>query len=298
MARCLVTGHKGYIGEHLYKKLKELGHEVQGIDLFENHNILHDLREYNAPMQGQFHPHYYDFKPEYIFHLACIPRVSYSVEHPVSTMENNVLATTYILNFARKIGVKRVIYSGSSSVKGNGDGPTSPYGLQKLISEMECKLYSDLYGLDTVSLRYFNVYSEDQEADGPYATAIANWTKYIREGKIPFITGDGKQRRDMTYIDDVVSANIFAMEHKENFNGRHYDVGTGRNVSLNQIKEIVSKYFPDLNFEYVAPRPGDVNITCANILDLEKLGWMPKTKIYDGINKCFRSLKEELNGRE
>ena len=92
MARCLVTGHKGYIGEHLYKKLKELGHEVQGIDLFENHNILHDLREYNAPMQGQFHPHYYDFKPEYIFHLACIPRVSYSVEHPVSTMENNVLA--------------------------------------------------------------------------------------------------------------------------------------------------------------------------------------------------------------
>jgi len=298
MARCLITGHKGYIGSALYKKLKELGHEVRGIDLFENHNILHDLKEYNSPMHGHFHPHYYDFKPEYIFHLACIPRVSYSVEHPVSTMENNVLATTYILNFARKIGVKRVIYSGSSSVRGNGNGPTSPYGLQKLVSEMECKLYSDLYGLDTVSLRYFNVYSEDQPADGPYSTAIANWMKHIREDKIPFITGDGTQRRDMTYIDDIVSANVFAIEHKEKFNEQYYDVGTGQNISLNQIKEIVLKYFPDLTFRYTDPRPGDVNITCANVLGLKALGWEPKIKINDGINKCFRLLKEKLNGRQ
>ena len=229
--------------------------------------------------------------------MACIPRVAYSVENPVATLENNVLATTYILNFARKVGAKRVVYSGSSSVKGNGDGPTNPYGLQKLISEMECKLYSDLYGLDTVSLRYFNVYSENQSAEGPYATAVANWMEHIRRGKNPFITGDGKQRRDMAYLHDVVSANIFAMEHKEDFKGQHYDVGTGRNISLNQIREIVLEYFPNLTFDYVDPRPGDVNITCANMLHMEELGWIPEVKIYDGINKCFRLLKEEINER-
>ena len=295
MARCLVTGHRGYIGSHLFKKLKELGHEVQGIDLFDGHNILRDLKEYNEPMQGHFHPHYKTFKPEYVFHLACIPRVEYSVELPVETMENNVLATTYVLNFARKVGAKRVIYSGSSSVKGNGNGPVSPYGLQKLISELECKLYSDLYGLDTVSLRYFNVYSEDQPADGPYSTAIANWMKYIRDKKTPYITGDGSQRRDMAYIDDVVSANIFAMEYEESFNGQHYDVGTGGNISLNEIKEIVLNHFPDLNFEHIRPRPGDVDITCADMSPLKKIGWAPEVEIYDGINRCFERLKEEKN---
>ena len=298
MARCLVTGHRGYIGTALYKRLQELGHEVQGIDLFEGHNILNDLKEYDEPMIGRFHPHYYNFKPEYIFHLACIPRVAYSVEFPTQTMRNNVLCTTHVLNFARKVGAKRVIYSGSSSVKGNGGGPTSPYGLQKLISEMECKLYSDLYGLDTVSLRYFNVYSEDQQADGPYATAIANWMKYIREEKTPFITGDGTQRRDMSYREDVVSANVFAMEREEDFNGKNYDVGTGQNISLNEIANIVLDYFPNVKFDHVEPREGDVQITCANMLDLKELGWEPRMKIREGINNCFKMLKEELNERK
>ena len=292
MSRCLVTGYKGYIGSRLYEKLQELGHEVQGIDLFDGYDILKNLKEYSEPMRRRFHPHYYDFKPEYIFHLACIPRVAYSVEYPVRTMENNVLATSYILNFARKIGAKRVIYSGSSSVVGNGNGPSSPYGLQKLISEMECKLYSDLYGLDTVSLRYSNVYSSDQEASGPYATAIANWMQYIRDGKTPYITGDGEQRRDMAHLKDVVSANIFAMEHKKEFNGQHFDVGTGSNISLNEIRNIVLDYFPNVKFDYVEERKGDVLYTQANILPLTELGWSPKINIIEGISECFKLLKD------
>ena len=112
-----------------------------------------------------------------------------------------------------------------------GDGPNSPYGLQKLVSEWECKLYSELYGLDTVSLRYFNVYSPCQKTGGAYGTAIANWMQYIRDVKDPYITGDGEQRRDMVHVQDVVSANLFAMNYEENFNGRHYDVGTGQNIS-------------------------------------------------------------------
>lgn len=295
MARCLITGHKGYIGSHLYKRLQELGHEVQGIDLQEDHDILKDLKEYSDG-SGRFHPHYWNFKPEYIFHLACIPRVAYSVENPVTTMQNNVLCTTHVLNFARKVGAKRVIYSGSSSVRGNGQGPTSPYGLQKLFSEMECKLYSDLYGLDTVSLRYFNVYSKDQKATGPYATAIANWMQHIRDKKRPFITGDGEQRRDMLHVDDAVAANIFAMEHKEEFAGQHFDTGTGDNISLNRASVIVNSYFPEVKFEWVEERKGDVMLTKANCKPLAKLGFRVKTSIEDGIHNCFVNLLEEIKG--
>jgi len=295
MARCLVTGHRGYIGTKLYKKLQDLGHEVQGIDLFEGHDIISDFREYSDGSQ-RFHPHYYNFKPEYIFHLACIPRVVYSVEEPVKTMENNVLATTYVLNFARRTGVKRVIYSGSSSVVGNGLGPTNPYGLQKLISEMECKLYSELYGLDTVSLRYFNVYSADQKAGGTYATAVANFMQHIRDGKNPFITGKGHQRRDMAHVEDIVSANIFAMEHDGAFGGEHYDVGTGQSISLNEIKEIVLSNFPNVQFNYIEDRLGEVLCTQANTIPLAHLGWRAKIYILNGIKDCFEKLKEEMNG--
>jgi len=293
MAKCLVTGHKGYIGSKVYAKLKELGHEVQGIDLFEGNDIVKDLKEYSDGSQ-RFHPHYYDFKPEYIFHLACIPRVAYSVEKPAETMKNNVLAATYILNFARKVGAKRVIYSSSSSVVGNGSGPASPYGLQKLISEMECKLYSDLYDLDTVSLRYFNVYSEDQKAEGPYATVVSSWMRCVKEGKTPYITGNGEQRRDMLHVSDAVGANIFAMQYEGSFNGRSFDVGTGSNISLNEIKNIVLDYFPNMKFDYVEERQGDVLHSQANVVQLKDLGWTTKTNIFHGINNCFKGLENEI----
>ena len=185
MAKSLVTGHKGYIGAKLYKNLKDLGHEVVGIYLQDGHDILRVLKE---DSDGKFHPHYYNFQPEYVFHMACWPRIGLCIEKPVETSQNNILATSMVLNFAKKCkSVKRVIYSSSSSVVGNGDGPASPYGLQKFVSELETKLYSELYGVDTVTLRYFNVYSPCQKASGPYATAIANFMEFIRKDKNPFI---------------------------------------------------------------------------------------------------------------
>jgi nucleoside-diphosphate-sugar epimerase len=205
-------------------------------------------------------------------------------------MENNVLCTSNILNFAKHVGAKRVIYSSSSSVVGDGDGPTNPYGLQKLVSEMECKLYSELYGVDTVSLRYFNVYSEDQEADGPYATAIANWMKYIRKSKTPFITGTGEQRRDMLHVSDAVSANIFAMECGDRFDGKHFDVGTGDNISLNEVKDIVEKHFTDIIFDYAEERQGEVMCTLADVLPLQDLGWKAEIGVEVGIDRCFKKL--------
>lgn len=291
MARCLVTGHKGYIGSKLFARLQSLGHKVIGIDL--NEEVSKDINKTLAEdRDGKFHPHFFNFQPEYVFHMACLPRVGYSVEHPVETTKNNVLAGTNVLNFARKAGsVKRVVYSSSSSVVGNGNGPASPYALQKFTTELETTMYSHLYGLDTVSLRYFNVYSHDQRADGPYATAVANWMKSIREGVNPFITGDGEQRRDMVNVEDVVNANIFCMNYEEKLSGSVFDVGTGANISLNEMSQIVKEYFPNVIFDYVEPRKGDVMSTKANVSDLAELGWRASIEINKGIADCFRRLK-------
>jgi len=291
MARCLVTGHKGYIGSKLFRKLQDLGHDVIGIDLKEKYSkdIITTLREGN---DGKFHPHYYNFKPEYIFHMACWPSVPLSTEQPVKTTENNIMAGSILLNFAQKVGsVKRLIYSSSSAILGNGLGPESPYALQKWTTELETKLYSSLYGLETVSLRYFNVYSKDQRPSGPYSTAICNWMHCIRSSTQPYITGDGEQRRDMVNIEDILSANIFCMNYEGLFGGHTFDVGTGEDISLNEIKEIILKHFPDLQFDYVEPREGDVNVSKANIKPLVDLGWRPKIKISEGIDDCFRGLK-------
>ena len=292
MSRCLVTGHRGYIGSEVYNQLKEAGHEVMGIDLVDGNDILDCLK---PDSDGKFHPHWFNFKPEYIFHLAAIPRVAYSVEEPVHVIENNVLSSLYVLEFARACNTKRVIYSSSSSVIGDGRGPENPYGASKYMPESMCGVWSRLYGLDTVCLRYFNVYSPDQKADGPYATAVANWMQFIRDGKNPFITGDGEQRRDMAHKLDVVSANIFCMEYENDFAGQWFDVGTGDNASLNEIKDMACQFFPEINFEYVEPRPGDVMVTKACITPLNKLGWYPKHEIEPGIKECFRLLKEQLS---
>tara|TARA_R110000824_G_scaffold255131_4_gene444092 strand:+ start:571 stop:1443 length:873 start_codon:yes stop_codon:yes gene_type:complete len=287
--KCLVTGHKGYIGSHLYDALKGRGHQVIGIDL--NDEESGSIQQVLKP---QSRKKYMEFKPEIIFHLACWPRVAYSIENPLGTMMNNVLASSWVLHYAREVGARRVIYSSSSSVVGNGDGPESPYALQKLTSEIETTLYSKLYGLDTISLRYFNVYSPDQKAGGAYATAVSNWMEYIRQNKNPFITGTGDQRRDMLNVKDAVSANIFAMEQAGEFNGAVYDIGTGENISLNEMREIVHKHFPEVIFDYVEERPGDVFATKAQPNSLAAVGWNTQVDIVEGINECFRNLRKEL----
>lgn len=294
MARCLVTGHQGYIGSNLVKKLRQQGHAVLGIDIKSGYDI-NSLQGLKESADGAFHPTWWNFKPEYVFHLACFPRVGYSIEHPVATMNNNVVAGSHVLNFARKVGAKRVIYSSSSSIVGNGLGPTNPYALQKMTTEIECRLYSELYGIDTVSLRYFNVYSEDQEANGPYSTAVCNWMDYLKNNKTPFITGDGTQRRDMLHVSDAVSANIFAMQSKKDFHGQFFDVGTGQNISLNELKEIAKIYFPNASFNYTESRPSEVKNTLADIEKLKQLGWCATINIQEGVTSCFKQAKEVKN---
>jgi len=286
--KALITGHFGYIGNNLVKKWQELGHEWAGYDFRDDRRF--DLcKGVNIPPVGI----------DVIFHFAAIPRVAYSVENPLHVMTNNIVSTSNVLNYARKNKIP-VIYSSSSSVVGNEDGPASPYALSKYVGEMETLLYNKLYDLKTVALRYFNVYSYDQVANSEYATVVCNWKKFISESRVPFITGDGEQRRDMTHVDDIVSANIFCAENidKEELWGNWYDVGSGENISLNELKQIVLNYFPDLEFEYVAARKGDVMLTKADLSKFKAHGWESKVSLQSGLNSVYSTLKQELQNKE
>jgi|TARA_R110000824_G_scaffold5923_6_gene27093 UDP-glucose 4-epimerase len=274
--RCLVTGCEGYIGSRLYAKLCELGHDVRGMDIKnEEEDILCDLDLYE------------DFAPEYIFHLAALPRVEYSVLNPVETFEVNALGTTKLLHFAKKIKAKRFIFSSSSIVYGGEDGLNCPYAVHKITSEMECELYSKIYGLDTISLRYFNVYSEDQPIEGPYSTIVAVWMDKLRNGEKLLIEGDGEQKRDFVHVDDIVDANIFAMNHKKPFGGSRVDVGTGTSYSINYIKNYIEKIHSDAEFVSAVGRKNDVKETLANVKALETIGWSSNINFDEGLKKCF-----------
>lgn len=274
----LVTGHKGYIGNKLYNKLIQLGYEVLGLDLKEGNDILDCL-----PKNKNF---------DYVFHLAALPSVEYSVLNPSYTLKHNVLATSKLLEWAKDAKVKRVIFSSSSAIYGDGNGPKSPYGLHKLMCEMECKLYSELFKLDTVCLRYFNLYSQDQKYGGAYSTAISAWMEMIKLNKPLRIDGDGLQTRDFIHVDDVISANIQCMNYDGKFNGKGMDVGSGEAVSLNYVKDFINTYN---NVEWVnyPERLGDVKHTKSNITEMLKIGWKPKVNIDDGLALCFKRDKNE-----
>jgi len=273
--KVLVTGHKGYIGSHLYAKLVGSGADVLGLDLKNGEDIPNCLPNH-------------DF--DCVFHMAALPRVGYSVENPSYTLRQNVLVTSKLLEWSRDHGVKRFIFSSSSAVVGSGTGPTSPYGLHKLMSEMECKLYSELYGLDTVCLRYFNAYSADQEYGGAYSTVICAWMEGLCHDNQICLEGDGTQSRDFIHVDDIVDVNLFCMGYPDPFCGETYDVGSGTTLTINEIKDIVLK-FNDVKVVFAPERKGDVKHTIANTKKLKKIGWCAKIDPYIGIEKCFHKKR-------
>lgn len=273
--KILITGHRGYIGSHLYEKLTELNYDVTGVDIKEGNDVLHCLPQ----------EHF-----DCVFHMAALPRVGFSVENPSYTLKQNVLTTSVLLEWARENKIKRLVFSSSSAVTGNGDGPTSPYGAHKLMSEIECKLYSRLYGLDTVCLRYFNVYSEDQEYGGSYTTAISSWIEMIRIGEKLRLDGDGHQTRDFIHVDDIVSANIFCMNYNKKFNGETYDIATGQCTPLNFIKDYINET-NDIEWKYEKKRIGDIMHSIPNVDKIKVHGWKSKVKLIDGLKKCFGEKK-------
>ena len=294
--KIIVTGGAGFIGSHLVDALIERGFKVHVIDNLsagkkENVNkkaVLHiadirNLKEIKPVIRSA----------DYVFHLAALPRVQYSIENPEETHEVNVSGSLNVLLAAKDGGVKRVIYSASSSAYGDQKkmplrenmpaAPKSPYGLQKYVGELYCKLFSDVYGLPTVSLRYFNVYRPRFNPKGPYALVIGKFILQRKLGQPLTITGDGRQTRDFTHVSDVVRANLLAMESKKVGHGEVMNIGAGSNITINKLAKLIGGHS-----KHIASRLEPKHTLADTALAFRFLGWKPKVKTEDGIKQLLR----------
>ncbi len=228
-----------------------------------------------------------------VFHLAAQPRIQPSIINPAESFDNNVLGTFNVLLAARDNKIPKVVYSASSSAYGDQKTlplretmiayPKNPYALFKYMGEEMCQLFHELYGLPTVCLRYFNVYGERQSVVGAYSTVIGIFLRQKKQGKPLTIVGDGNQRRDFTYVKDVVRANILAMKSKKAI-GQLINIGSGKNHSVNEVAKII-----DPKHVYIPPRLGETRITLANISKAKKLlGWKPKITLEDWLAERVR----------
>jgi UDP-glucose 4-epimerase len=254
MKKAIVTGGAGFIGSNLVDKLIEQGVEVTILDNLstgkkENINPKANFINCDISTAPETDMLFYINGADVVFHLAALARVQPSIEDPISFNEVNVKGTLNVLLAAHKAKVKRVVYSASSSCYGDATkfptpeehstNPLSPYGLQKYVGEQYCKMFSEVYGLDTVSLRYFNVYGERMNLEGAYCLVLGIFAQQMLKGKPLTINNDGEQRRDFTYVGDVVNANILAATHKEQLKGEAFNIGNGNNFSVNEVADML-----------------------------------------------------------
>ncbi len=299
MEKIIVTGGAGFIGSHIVDELVERGYDVHVIDdlsggLKENVNPKATLHVVDIRNKEAIFPIFQGAK--YVFHEAALPRVQYSIENPIETHEVNVLGLLNVLEASRENGVKRVIYAASSSAYGNSDvlplkesfkpSPLSPYGAQKYIGEVYCEVWSKVYGLETVSLRYFNVYGPRLNLNGAYPLVIGLFIKQSLEGQPLTITGDGEQTRDFTHVKDVVNANLLAMTSNNVGGGEVINIGSSHNVSIN----FLAKLF-DRETKHIPERFEPKHTLADRSLAKELLGWEPKMDFAESI----QALKKEFN---
>ncbi len=289
--KVVVTGGAGFIGSNVVDALVALGYDVHIIDNLsggkkENINSQATLHEVSITDLKAIKP--IVAGAHYVFHLAALPRVQYSIEQPVETHDVNVNGTMNVLIASKEGGVKKVVYSASSSAYGDQPilplvetmpaMPKSPYGLHKYVGEEYCKVWSEVYGLKTVSLRYFNVYGPRQSAEGSYPLVIAKFLAQRSEDKPMTITGKGDQTRDFTHVSDVVNANILAAEGEKVGKGEVINIGTGKNYTIKQIAEIIGG-----PIDYIPARLEPKNTRANNEKARTLLGWEPKTSLEQGI---------------
>jgi UDP-glucose 4-epimerase len=290
---CLVTGGAGFIGSNLVDKLIDLGHNVICID---NESAeCHDQFYWNESANNykidicNYEEIESTFKNiDYVFHVASDARIQPAILNPKKSIENNVLGTLNMLELSRKNNVKRFIYSSTSSAYGKKSSipnietqpsdPLTPYSTAKVFGENLCRVYNNLYGVETVSFRYFNVYGNRQPLKGQYAPVIGLFQKQNKNNEPLTIVGDGTQRRDFTHVSDVVEANILALSMTSGF-GEVYNIGYGRNYSILEIANMISD-----NIVFIPPRPGEVNETLSYAEKFKiKTGWTPKISLTDWI---------------
>ncbi len=305
--RILVTGGAGFIGSHLVDRLLNEGFEVTVFDNFSTgrlENITHNKgREEFRFIKGDI----LDFDMikdtlediDVVFHEAALASVTLSVQNPILTNDINVTGTLNLLKASSDLDVKRFIYASSAAVYGNTPSPqkrenmipnpTSPYGASKLAAENYVRLFYKAYGLETVSLRYFNVYGPRQRFDiqSAYGGAITIFTNRLLKNMPPIIHGDGEQTRDFVYIQDVIEANMLALDAK-NAAGEAFNIGTGRSISVNQVAEILKEKMNRKNLKniHADPRPTDVRHGYADITKAQGvLGYNPRFSFEEGLTE-------------
>lgn len=292
----LITGGAGFIGSNLSDKLIESGHEVVVIDNLSTGKIenVNQKAEFFKADICNFEEIVPFFKGiDGVFHLAAIPRIPISIEDPVGTYKTNVLGTVNVFKASLDAGVKRIIFASSSSVYGSQKtmpltesmlpNPISPYGLQKLMGEQIANMFFNFYKIPIVCLRYFNVYGPKLGFDSDYSLVIGKFLRLKKEGKSLTIFGTGEQTRGFCYVDDIVSANIVAMESKKIKGGEVINIGQEESYSVNYIAKKIGG-----DVEYMEKRQGDPLSTQADISRAKEiLCWIPKVGIEDGISKTI-----------
>lgn len=299
--RALVTGGAGFIGSNLTKRLIKEDWDVTVVDdlsagelsfLPKKADVF--LTDFSADVILK---KVRDQEFDVVFHLAAKPRVSYSCEHPFETQDINVNRMVRLLE-ACKGNVRRFVNTSSSSVYGGACGiflpthenyehsPQSPYALQKSITEQYCMLFADLYDMETVSIRPFNVFGPNQLGDNPYACAVSAWLYAVKHGKPLRSDGDGTQTRDITYVDNVVDVFVRAAKSNMMFRGRAYNAGTGTRISNNEVLTWFKERYPKAEIVNAPTRAGDVKDTQADMhRSAEELGWKVIVPFWSGLEK-------------
>ena len=287
--KSLVTGGAGFIGSNLVEKLLEQGDMVVVVDnesanthkeTYWNDDAINIQMDVNDPAMKNAVTGI-----DRIFHLAADISIQYSIENPVGTYANNVLGLLNVLEIARTQGIKKVVFSSTAAIYGLTDkvcvetdtpDPLNPYSVSKLAGEHLMKMYNDLYGIQTASLRYFNVYGPRQSNTGQYAPVVGIFQKQKAQNSALTIVGDGKQTRDFVHVSDVAAANILVSESDAT---GVYNVGTGVEYSVNQIADMISDVQRN-----IPPRVGEAKRSLADSSKIRSLGWEPKVKLEDWVN--------------
>ncbi len=295
--KVLITGGAGFIGSNLVDKLIEQNNQVVIIDNLSTGKkgyLNSKARFYNKDIRNleEIKPLFKNI--DWVFHLAAQPRIQPSIKKPAESHSNNVNGTLNVLIASKDAGVKKFIYSASSSAYGEQQElplkedikakPKTPYSVFKWVGEKYCQLFTDLYNLPTVCLRYFNVYGPRQSTVGAYATVIGIFLNQAKNNKPLTIVGDGKQTRDFTHVKDVVRANILAAKSNKAGEAEVINIGAGKNYSINQVAEMISN-----NTTNIPQRPGEARDTLADNSKAKKLlNWEPSIDLQEGIKELFK----------